>query len=112
VPSASITLAYSNQLMEHLHADDARAQLTEIATALAPDGRYVVVTPIGLTGPWDISRLFSTTPRGFHLYEYTNGELARVLKPSGFKRVRAFVAVHGRLIVFPVGMLTLRWSRM
>ncbi len=107
IAPASTTLAYSNQLMEHLHPGDARAQLAEIATALAPGGRYIVITPNGLTGPWDISRLFSTTPTGFHLREYTNGELTRLLKEAGFKRIRAFVSVRRRVIVFPVVFLTL-----
>lgn len=107
VSPGSITLAYSNQLMEHLHPGDARAQLAEIATALAQGGRYIVITPNGLTGPWDISRLFSTTPTGFHLREYTNSELANLLQQAGFKRVRAFVSVRGRVVEFPVGFLTL-----
>jgi SAM-dependent methyltransferase len=107
VVPASITLAYSNQLMEHLHPGDARAQLAEIATALAPGGRYVVITPNGLTGPWDISRLFSTTPTGFHLREYTNSELTSLLRQAGFKRISAFVSVRGRVLEFPVAFLTL-----
>lgn len=107
VVPASITLAYSNQLMEHLHPGDARAQLAEIATALAPGGRYIVITPNGLTGPWDISRLFSTTPTGFHLREYTNSELTSLLRQAGFKRIRAFVSVRGRVLEFPVAFLTL-----
>ena len=106
VRPGSITLAYSNQLMEHLHPGDARAQLAEIATALALGGRYVVITPNGLTGPWDISRLFSTTPAGFHLHEYTNSELTALLHQASFKRVRAFVSVRHRVIVFPVVFLT------
>jgi hypothetical protein len=65
-----------------------------------------VITPNGLTGPWDISRLFSTTPTGFHLHEYTNSELTGLLHQAGFKRVRAFVSVRHRVIVFPVVFLT------
>ncbi len=107
VAPASITLAYSNQLMEHLHPGDARAQLAEIATALAPGGRYIVITPNGLTGPWDISRLFSTTPTGFHLREYANAELTGLLHEAGFKRIRAFVSIRRRVVVFPVAFLTL-----
>ncbi len=106
VAPGSVTLAYSNQLMEHLHPGDARAQLAEIATALAPGGRYIVITPNALTGPWDISRLFSTTPTGFHLHEYTNNELTALLEQAGFRRVRAFVSVRHRVIVFPVAFLT------
>src|SRR6185295_14990839 len=40
VPAGSVDLAYSNQLMEHLHPDDAREQLANIFAALAPGGAY------------------------------------------------------------------------
>ncbi len=36
VPPGSIDVAFSNQLMEHLHPDDAAEQLREIYTALRP----------------------------------------------------------------------------
>jgi SAM-dependent methyltransferase len=106
VPSRSVTLAYSNQLMEHLHPDDVRAQLREIAAALAEGGRYVVITPNGLTGPWDVSRLFSTVPSGFHLHEYSNRELSALLREGGLGRIRAFVSVRGRVVTFPAGLIT------
>src|SRR5262245_57947085 len=39
VPPGSIDIAYSDQLMEHLHPEDAAEQLHEIYTALAPGAR-------------------------------------------------------------------------
>ena len=38
VPAGSIDFAYSNQLMEHLHPDDAKSQLENVFTALRPGG--------------------------------------------------------------------------
>ncbi len=58
IPVAGATLAFSNQLMEHLHPDDARAQLENVYAALAPGGRYLCITPNALCGPHDISAGF------------------------------------------------------
>ncbi len=56
VPPGTIDLAFSNQLMEHLHPDDAAEQLREIFKALAPGGTYLCFTPNSMTGPHDVSR--------------------------------------------------------
>jgi SAM-dependent methyltransferase len=87
----SIGLAYSNQLIEHLHADDALAHLRDVFRVLVPGGRYLCVTPNALTGPWDISRMFSTFPTGLHLREYSNRQLLALLREAGFVDVRAVV---------------------
>jgi SAM-dependent methyltransferase len=96
VPPGSVDLAYSNQLMEHLHPDDARAQLGNIACALAPGGAYLCVTPHRFNGPHDISGVFEDVANGFHLKEYTYGELGRLLRRAGFRKVEALVGVRGR----------------
>ncbi len=87
----SVGLAYSNQLIEHLHPHDAVEHLREVFRVLAPGGRYLCVTPNALTGPWDISRMFSTAATGLHLHEYSNRELAGLLGGVGFVEVRAVV---------------------
>jgi ubiquinone/menaquinone biosynthesis C-methylase UbiE len=87
VPDGSITLAYSNQLMEHLHPDDALQQLTNIYRALAPGGVYICITPNRLTGPHDISRYFDAVATGFHLKEYTCRELMSMFRRVGFRTV-------------------------
>lgn len=87
VPEGRITVAYSNQLMEHLHPDDALDQLTNIYRALAPDGVYICVTPNRLTGPHDISRYFDTVATGFHLKEYTFTDLSATFRRVGFRTV-------------------------
>jgi predicted SAM-dependent methyltransferase len=42
VRAESVDLAYSNQLMEHLHPDDASEQLANVYRALKPGGVTVV----------------------------------------------------------------------
>jgi SAM-dependent methyltransferase len=87
--------------MEHLHPDDAAEQLRNIASAIAPGGVYICVTPNRLSGPHDISALFDDTPRGFHLREYTTGELRSLFLSSGFRRVAAFARTRDRGFSLP-----------
>lgn len=110
VPEQSITLAYSNQLMEHLHPDDALTQLQNIYRALAPGGAYICLTPNRLTGPHDVSRYYDQTATCFHLKEYTSGELADSFIAAGFRRVDAFLSFRGRLLKVPIGQVrALEW---
>jgi SAM-dependent methyltransferase len=101
VPHASVDLAYSNQLMEHLHADDALDQLRNIVQALKPGGRYLCLTPSRLSGPHDISMYFSDEPTGLHLVEYTTTDLVRMFRAAGFSRVGVPVPIGGRFVVVP-----------
>jgi SAM-dependent methyltransferase len=90
VPAGSVDVAFSNQLMEHLHPDDALEQLRQIFAALAPGGRYLCVTPNRLNGPHDVSRGFDATATGLHLHEYTVRELVGIMKEAGFRRVQTY----------------------
>lgn len=101
VPPESVDVAYSNQVMEHLHPDDAQEQLRNISACLRSGGRYVCITPNRLTGPHDISKYFVDEADGFHLKEYTVGELAQTLRGAGFSRVRALAGGRGRFISMP-----------
>lgn len=105
VPPGTVDLAFSNQLMEHLHPDDAREQLANVFSALAPGGHYVCFTPNRLSGPHDISVRFDAVATGLHLKEYTNAELARMLRDTGFSRVVAYAIVKGRSFALPIWML-------
>ena len=96
VAAGSADVVYSNQLMEHLHPDDAMEQLRNIATALRPGGRYICITPNRLTGPHDISAAFDEEARGFHLREYTYRELARALRVAGLRQIRVAERPEGR----------------
>jgi SAM-dependent methyltransferase len=105
VPHGSVHLAYSNQLMEHLHPDDAREQLHNILGALAPGGIYICITPNRLTGPHDISRHFSEEAEGFHLKEYTVTELEALFLTTGFRRVTAYARAKGLCFRIPLGLV-------
>ncbi|MCF6290782.1 MAG: class I SAM-dependent methyltransferase [Desulfobacterales bacterium] len=98
LPENSIDLAYSNQLMEHLHPDDALRQLKNIFTVLVPGGRYICITPNRLNGPHDISKYFDRQATGFHLREYTVGELTRLFRAVGFNRLFCFIGGRGRYL--------------
>lgn len=105
VPQGSVDVAYSNQLMEHLHPDDARTQLVNLGRALRPGGVYVCITPNRLTGPHDISRGFDDVATGFHLREYTNAELIELFRDCGFRSVAVYSTVRGRSFRMPTGPL-------
>lgn len=111
VPAGSVDVAYSNQLMEHLHPDDAAEQLHNIFGALAPGGVYVCITPNRLNGPHDISRFFADTACGFHLREYTASELISLFHRIGFRRTRAYASVKGRYVPVPSWLVkSLEWA--
>jgi len=96
VAEGSADVVYSNQLMEHLHPEDAMEQLRNIADVLRPGGRYICITPNRLSGPHDISAAFDDEARGFHLREYTYRELGAALRRAGFRRIRVAERAEGR----------------
>jgi SAM-dependent methyltransferase len=99
----TVDLAYSNQLMEHLHPEDASEQVGEIFAALAPGGRYLCLTPNRFLGPSDISMYFEDeVASGFHLREYSNRELAGLLADAGFSSVRVVAKLGGRVWALPM----------
>jgi len=102
VPENSIHIAYSNQLMEHLHPDDAFQQLTNIYNALTRDGIYVCITPNRYTGPHDISKHFDDISTCLHLKEYTIKELSDLFREAGFSELRLFAGGKGLYIPFPI----------
>ena len=82
-----MSLAFSNQLMEHLHEEDAKLQLQCICQALVQGGVYVCLTPHRFSGPHDISASFDLVATGFHLHEYTCKELSLLFFEAGFSTV-------------------------
>lgn len=100
------TLIFSNQLMEHLHPDDARDQLANVFAALEPGGKYFCITPNRMNGPHDVSGGIDEVARGFHLREYTSRELAGLFRSVGFARVQAFVRIRNFKTTLPLGVVT------
>jgi SAM-dependent methyltransferase len=105
LPQMSVDVAYSNQVMEHIHPDDVSDQLRAICAALVVGGVYVCVTPNRLCGPHDVSKYFDTVATGFHLKEYTWGELGDLFRRAGFSRVTAYIGGMGFHIPCPVFLL-------
>jgi SAM-dependent methyltransferase len=104
----SVDIAYSNQVLEHLHPEDAAAQLKEIHRVLKLGGQFICVTPNRIGGPWDVSEFFDRECTGFHLKEYTYGELNELFRSTGFRHVRAYVGGQGhywRVWIFPIRIL-------
>jgi SAM-dependent methyltransferase len=105
VPAGSVDVAFSDQLMEHLHPDDAAEQLCNIHRSLAPGGVYFCITPNRLYGPCDISAYFDDFASGFHLREYTAEEVARLFRSVGFSRVRFYAGGRGRFVPAPAPLV-------
>jgi SAM-dependent methyltransferase len=105
MPDESVDVAYSNQVMEHLHPEDALEQLTSIYRTLAPGGKYICVTPDGMTGPHDVSRAFDDVATGFHLKEYTVSELTKLFRSVGFSSVHTYIGAESLYVQCPVACL-------
>ena len=110
MPDATLDVAYSNQLMEHLHPEDALSQLRDIHRVLRPGGRYVCITPNSVAGPWDISVYFDEVATGLHLREYRVDELVRHLRDAGFSRVDIHAGGRGFFLQVPQSLVALTES--
>ena len=103
VKRESVDVAYSKDLLEHLHPDDAMDHLRNVYQALKPGGVYICRTPNALSGPHDVSRFFdSGHATGLHLKEYTTGEIASACKQIGFSRTQPYVYAKSTLLRLPL----------
>ena len=100
-PEESVDVAFSYQLIEHLHPDDAAEQLINLYRALKPGGIYICLTPNKLYGPHDISKHFDEESTGLHLKEYTNRELHQLFRNCGFDRIRVLAGARGSYLSIP-----------
>lgn len=107
VDDGSVDLAYSNQLLEHLHPDDAAEQVAGVLRTLAPGGAYVCLTPHPVVGPSDISAFFDDEATGFHLVEYSTADLVALFRRTGFGRVQVLARVAGRILLLPAAPFVL-----
>ena len=96
-----VDFAYSNQLLEHLHPEDAAEQLREVYRVLKPGGRYMCITPSRVSGPHDVSRYFGYEAKGLHLREYDYGSLRTLFHEAGFQTVSCCLSIRGREIRLP-----------
>jgi SAM-dependent methyltransferase len=101
LPAEAVDFAYSNQLLEHLHPDDAAGQLREVYRVLKPGGRYMCITPSRVTGPHDISCYFDYEATCLHLREYDYGSLRALFRDAGFQQFYCFASIRGRELPLP-----------
>jgi SAM-dependent methyltransferase len=104
LPANSIDVAFSDQLIEHLHPEDTAAHFKLVQRLLKPGGVYLFRTPHRLTGPHDVSRYFCEEAECFHLKEWTYGELADLLADLGFRSVRAYWFGKGLRLRLPLAL--------
>lgn len=97
----TVDTVFSDQFIEHLHPDDVRLHFELIHRILKPGGKYIFRTPHAFTGPHDISKFFSNEPQGFHLKEWTYGELNHLLKELKFSHVAAIRRIRGSRFKVP-----------
>lgn len=105
VPLNSIDVAYSSQVVEHLHPDDVFTHLSNIYKALKPKGIYLCLTPNRLNGAHDISKYFTEVASALHLKEYTHQELATLFQKTGFTTVYTYVGGKGIYVRFPLALI-------
>jgi SAM-dependent methyltransferase len=101
LPAGEIDFAYSNQLMEHLHPDDAADQLAEVYRVLKPGGCYMCITPSRATGPHDVSGYFDYEATCLHLREYDYGALRGLFREAGFQNFSCSASIRRRDIPLP-----------
>jgi ubiquinone/menaquinone biosynthesis C-methylase UbiE len=96
-----VDFAYSNQLMEHLHPDDAADQLAEVYRVLKPGGGYMCITPSRVTGPHDVSCYFDYEATCLHLKEYDYRVLRTMFRQVGFRRFCCSTSIRNREFRLP-----------
>jgi len=82
----------SIDVLEHLHPDDHLAHLSDAFELLRPGGCYIAIAPNRFTGPHDVTRIIypdATEPMGFHLNEFSYGDIVRDMKNIGFHNIRS-----------------------
>jgi ubiquinone/menaquinone biosynthesis C-methylase UbiE len=111
VAENSINIVYSDQLMEHLHPDDAIDQLQNIYKVLIPGGLYICSTPNQLSGPHDVSMCFDEVATGFHLKEYLVNELYNLFRQAGFSKVslyKSYKQISVKIPLLPITVFMLK----
>lgn len=84
------SVVYWNDVFEHIPVDEISDYLSVIYSLLAPGGKLVTITPNWHMRPSDVTDVFKP-PRseavGFHLKEYTAGEVCGLVRKAGFRNV-------------------------
>ena len=100
----SVDCAFSTQVLEHIHPDDALDHVQNVVRVLKNGGVYVCLTPHRYSGPHDVSRAYDTEATGFHLKEYTIRELIMLFKKGGLRDIQVYANVRGWYVRYPLGV--------
>ena len=107
LPDNSVDVAFSSQVLEHLHPDDCKVVIGKIFRALRPGWFFVNIVPNWLTGPHDVSVHFSQKAEGLHLREYDNGELSGLMRAAGFTHCTSYIGAKGFFISLPSALVAI-----
>mgnify|MGYP005855348535 CR=1 FL=1 len=107
IEDESVDIAYSDQLIEHIHPDDVEMHLDNVYRILVPRGIYLCITPSRISGPHDVSKYFSSHAEGMHLREYSFSDLRKKLNRAGFRRFKYVIGAKGFFSTVPVGLVEL-----
>ncbi|HBJ33183.1 MAG TPA: hypothetical protein DDZ51_00160 [Planctomycetaceae bacterium] len=104
------SLVYWNDVFEHIPVDEISDYLVRIRSLLAPGGKLLTITPNWHMRPSDVTCVFKparTEAIGFHLKEYTLGEVCELLIGAGFSKVQtpSYIS-RKRIWMSPVGDCT------
>ena len=86
----SFSVAYWNDVFEHIPVDEIEQYLSGLYSLLKPGGLLITITPNWHMRPSDITSSFRpprSEAEGFHLKEYTLREVRGLLLSVGFSRV-------------------------
>jgi 2-polyprenyl-3-methyl-5-hydroxy-6-metoxy-1,4-benzoquinol methylase len=86
----SFSVAYWNDVFEHIPTDEISDYLSRLYDLLEPGGLLVTITPNWHMRPSDVTMNFRpprSEAEGFHLKEYTLGEVCRLLRGVGFTEI-------------------------
>src|SRR5690606_33540830 len=104
------SVVYWNDVFEHIPTDEIEDYLAVIRRLLKPGGKLVTITPNWHMRPSDVTVLFApprTQAIGFHLKEYTLGEVVGMLEAAGFRSVQVPSLISRQRIYFsPAASLT------
>jgi len=83
-------LAFSYQVLEHIHPEDVEEHFRQAARILRPGGHYLLSVPHEASGPHDVSRYFGNRLQTFHLREWSYRDLERLMIEAGFGKIQPF----------------------
>jgi 2-polyprenyl-3-methyl-5-hydroxy-6-metoxy-1,4-benzoquinol methylase len=93
-----VDVAFSANLLEHLHPEDCTLHLKNVYEKLEAGGVYLVLVPNKCGGPNDVSRDYDDFATCFHLNECTSSEIMKLFFEAGFREVRLYLCVSYRTV--------------